>query len=199
MHLLIYNNCWRLIVSYCMPLHSLPLLYSSLFVCVSVCFCVFPDHLQSRDFKDLILYTHTDIHIYMYTYIYISHMYMYKYIYIYYIYIYVYTYVYAHVYIYIHISHMYMYKYIYIYIHLSLSLHRPTDICGEGIQDIRQSFGIITGICAKRRYCAKTLSLVSRLKSLALELAKPWFKHFKIESKSTVSNRTTTDNHWQPP
>ena len=109
-----------------MPLHSLPLLYSSLFVCVSVCFCVFPDHLQSRDFKDLILYTHTDIHIYiyiyMYTYIYISHMYMYKYIYIYYIYIYVYTYVYAHVYIYIHISHMYMYKYIYIYISLSLSI-----------------------------------------------------------------------------
>ena len=36
--------------------------------------------------------------------------------------------------------------YQYIYIYTSLSLHRPTDICGEGIQDIRQSFGIITGI-----------------------------------------------------
>ena len=96
------------------------------------------------------------------------------------------------IYIYTHITYVYVQIYI---IYISLSLHRPTDICGEGIQDIRQSFGIITGICAKRRYCAKTLSLVSRLKSLALELAKPWFKHFKIESKSTVSNRTTTDNH----
>ena len=167
-----------------------------------MCFCVFPDHLQSRDFKDLILYTHTQIYIYIHIYVYI---YMYTYIYTYHIcictniYIYIYIYICIHicictcVYIYTHIT--YVYVQIYIYIHLSLSLHRPTDICGEGIQDIRQSFGIITGICAKPRYCAKTLSLVSRLKSLALELAKPWFKHFKIESKSTVSNRTTTDNH----
>ena len=91
--------------------------------------------------------------------------------------------------------------YQYIYIHLSLSI-APLIFVEKASKTSDSPLGSSLG-SSMRRYCAKTLSLVSRLKSFALELAKPWFltgqppkTTEEIESKTTVSNRTTTDNHF---